>query len=262
MLYEEERKNQIADYVQEHGRASVQELAQHFQVSESTVRRDLKELEEANRLRRTHGGAIALQDDNIEPPFTVKEDRFRLQKEAIAKTAAAMIHEGDIILLDSGTTTYYLAKELKAFNKLTVVTNSLMASQELANHPGIDLLLAGGTLRHETLATVGPVADRTFDSVRVDKAFLAINGIDPKAGLTTPNLLEAATKRRMIECAAKVILLADHSKYGRVSYAKVAELGEVHHCIMDDGISGDAIGELKTAGVNITLASLARGGAT
>lgn len=256
MLFEEERKQKIADYVQTHERASVQELAQVFQVSESTVRRDLKDLEDTKLLKRTHGGAVAVQNDNAEPPFNEKEDRFRHQKEAIAKAAAALISEGDSILLDAGSTTYYLAKELKAFKKLTVVTNSIVAAQELSSCPHMELLLTGGSLRHETLAMVGPVAERTLDMVRVDKVFLAINGVDAENGLTTPAIAEAEMKRRMIRAGKQVILLADHSKYGKVSFARVSGLQEIHHMITDAGIPALAAGLLEEAGIQLTIASL------
>lgn len=254
MLFEEERKQKIADYVQEHERASVQELAQHFQVSESTVRRDLKDLEESKQLRRTHGGAVAIQSDNSEPPFNEKEDRFRSQKEWIAKAAAAKVEEGDTLFLDAGSTTYYLAKELKAFKKLTVVTNSIMAAQELSGSPHIELLLTGGTLRHETLAMVGSVAERTLDMVRVDKVFLAINGLDPENGLTTPAMAEAEMKRRMIRAGKQVLLLADHSKYGKVSFARVAGLEEVDILITDAGIPALAAAALEEAGLQLMIA--------
>ena len=164
--------------------------------------------------------------DNSEPPFIEKEDRYRLQKESIAKAAALIVQEGDTLVLDSGSTTYYLAKELKAFNRLTVVTNSVMIMQELSLHKGVDLVLTGGALRHETLAMVGPLTEQALQSVHVDKAFIAINGLDPDIGLTTPNMLEAAAKRSMLRAAKQVVLLADHSKYGKVSFAKVAEVGD------------------------------------
>ncbi|WP_438448696.1 DeoR/GlpR family DNA-binding transcription regulator [Gorillibacterium sp. sgz5001074] len=256
MLFEEERKLKIRDYVQTHERASVQELAAAFQVSESTVRRDLKDLEDSKQLKRTHGGAVAVLSDNTEPPFNEKEDRLRKQKEAIARAAAAMVREGDSILLDAGSTTYYLAKELKAFKKLTVVTNSIVAAQELSSQPHIDLLLTGGTLRHETLAMVGPVAEKTLGMVRVDKVFLAINGLDSDAGLTTPSMSEAEMKRLMIRAGKQVILLADHSKYGKVSFARVAGLEEIHQIITDSGIPALAAGELEAAGIQLSIAEL------
>lgn len=254
VLYEEERKQEIVDYVLKHGRASVAQLAELFQVSESTVRRDLKDLEDAKRLRRTHGGAVPMQDDNAEPPFLEKEDRFRSQKAAIAKKAAELIEEGDRIVLDSGTTTYHLAKELKRFRQLTVVTNSLVVAQELGGHPTIELILVGGTLRPETLAMVGPLAERAFERIHAHKAFVATNGIHPEAGLTTPNLLEAAVKERMIRSASRVVLLADHSKYGRVSFAKVADLSTVDQCIIDEGATEECLHQLEKAGIETIVA--------
>ncbi|MUT64875.1 DeoR/GlpR family DNA-binding transcription regulator [Paenibacillus sp. NEAU-GSW1] len=253
MLFEEERKQKIIDYIQSHGRALVPELAELFEVSESTVRRDLRELEEAKLLRRTHGGAVLIQPDTAEPSFVEKEDRYRVQKEAVALKAMSFIEEGDTIFLDSGTTTYCMVKHLKNFRKLTVVTNSNMAAQELKQMKHLDLILTGGTLRFETQAMVGPIADRAIDSIRVDKLFLAINGIDPEVGLTTPNLLEAETKRRMIKSAKQVLLVTDHSKFGKITFAKVAELSDVHHCIVDDAIAEQAIREMESEGINVTI---------
>lgn len=255
-MFEEERKQKIAEYVISRSRASVQELAALFQVSESTVRRDLRDLEETKPLRRTHGGVVAIQNQEpFEPSFEEKEDRLRPQKEAVAKKAISFIDEGDTIFLDSGTTTYYLAKQLKSFKQLTVVTNSVMVAQELKSVNQIDVLLTGGTLRRETQAMVGPIAIQSIGSIRVDKLFLAINGIDPEAGLTTPNLLEAEVKRSMIRSAKQVILVTDHSKYGKITFAKVADLSEIHHCIInDDALTEQAAKEMELEGIKVTLA--------
>lgn len=256
MLFEEERKQQISDHIQNTGRASVQELALTFQVSESTVRRDLKDLEESGMVRRTHGGAVALiQADNSEPSYVEKEDRFRLQKEAIAREAAALVREGDTLILDSGTTTYYLAKAIKTIPRLTVVTNSIVVAQELAQQSNISLVLTGGTVRYETLAMVGPMAERALEQLRVDKTFLAINGIDPVAGLTTPSITEAEMKRKMIHAGREVILLADHSKYGKSVFAKVADLKDIDRLIADPLLPETAMKELEEAGVQLTIAA-------
>jgi len=143
---------------------------------------------------------------------------------------------------------------LPSFGRLTVVTNSTMALEALRNQSQIDLVLVGGTLRHQTQATVGPIADRAIASLHVDKLFLATNGVDAAGGLTTPNLTEAATKRSMIQAAEKVILLADHSKFGKIAFAKFAELPEIHHCVADGQLSASAIAELESEGIQVTLA--------
>ncbi|MFC4767968.1 DeoR/GlpR family DNA-binding transcription regulator [Effusibacillus consociatus] len=251
MLYGEERKIKILEYVQQHSRASVQELCQSFEVSEATIRRDLKELEEAKLLRRTHGGAVSLQSVNFEPTFVEKEDKFLKEKQAIARKAIEFIEEGDTILLDSGTTTLHLAKELKPLTRLTMVTNSIMIAHELEGVPGIEVMMIGGTLRRETLALVGPLAEQALNMIRVDKAFVAINGLDITEGLTTPNLLEAATKRKMIQSAKTVFLLADHSKVGKVAFAKVAEVQEIDKCISDNAMPVSVINQLEKLGVDV-----------
>ncbi|MBT2729948.1 DeoR family fructose operon transcriptional repressor [Neobacillus sp. B4I6] len=251
MLYAEERKREIKDYIQGNSRASVQELSQFFEVSESTVRRDLKELEEEKLLRRTHGGAIALQNVNFEPTFNEKEDKFQEEKKAIARKALEFIEEGDTILLDAGTTTFQLVKELRAFSKLTVVTNSLVFAQELQDVQGIDVVIVGGDLRKEMCALVGPLTEAGLSMMRVDKAFIATNGIEAEEGLTTPNLTEAATKRKMIQIAKQVILLADHSKAGKAAFAKFADIHEVDKCIIDAGVPDSFVEKLREIGIDV-----------
>jgi DeoR family fructose operon transcriptional repressor len=253
MLYEEERKVKIAQYVQEHSRASVPELSQYFEVSESTIRRDLKELEESKLLKRTHGGAVFMQEVNFEPTFIEKEDKFRKEKESIARKAAEFIKDGDTILLDSGTTIFHLAKEIKFFSNLTVVTNSLILAHELQGFKGIEVLVTGGVLRQQTLALVGPIAEQSLKMVCVDKAFIGTNGMDIRQGLTTPNLIEAASKRKMIEAAKEVILLSDHTKEGKVSFGKFADLEEIDKYIVSDGISEEYVKAVKRVGKEIYI---------
>ncbi|MNH92091.1 Glucitol operon repressor [compost metagenome] len=255
MLFEEERKSQLVQYLERNQRASVQELSENFEVSESTIRRDLKELEEAKLLKRTHGGAVALQSAGFEPSILDKEDVLRPEKERIAREAARRIREGDTILLDSGTTTLHLAREIKQFNSIRVITNSMLVLNELKDSRNIEVTLLGGILRPETQAFVGPMTEQSLEMIRVDKAFIATNGIDLKQGITTPNLVEASTKRKMIRIAGEVILLTDHSKIGKVAYAKFADISDIHHCIIDQGVRTDFVNELKKLEVDVTLAS-------
>lgn len=254
MLFEEERKQRIVLFVEKNARASVQELSQELGVSESTVRRDLKELEEAKLLKRTHGGAVSLQSVNFEATYLDKEDRLLEEKQRIAQKAVEMIQEGDAILLDAGTTTLQIAKALKSFSNIKVITNSIMALNELKDCRNIEVSITGGMLRPDTMAFVGPMTERSLEMVRVDKTFLGTNGLDIREGITTPNMLEASTKRKMIAVAKQVILVADHSKMGQVSFSKVAEVTDMDHCILDSGVSDKFIRELTQMGVEITLA--------
>ncbi|MEW9673223.1 DeoR/GlpR family DNA-binding transcription regulator [Ammoniphilus sp. 3BR4] len=253
MLYAEERKRKIMEYIRENMRASVPDLIEYLKVSGSTIRRDLKELEDEKLLRRTHGGAISLQNVNFEPSFNEKEDKFQEEKKAIAKKAMEFIKEGDTIILDSGTTTFQLAKELHAFSRLTVVTNSPVFAQELQDVPGIEVVIVGGNVRKETCALVGPIAEAALSMIKVDKAFIATNGIEVEGGLTTPNLLEAATKRKMIERSKEVILLADHSKAEKTTFAKFAEIDKIDKCIMDANTPKSFVRKLEEAGIDVYL---------
>ncbi|PKR78161.1 DeoR family transcriptional regulator [Halalkalibacillus sediminis] len=257
MLYSEERKNQIATFVQKQSRASVQELSEHFGVSESTVRRDLKELEDEEMLRRTHGGAIATETVNFEPTVLEKSDRLKEEKQAIAQAALSYIDENDTILLDSGTTTLQLVPGLKKFQSLTIVTNSVEISEHLRDAPHLEVVVPGGKLRHETQALVGPLTDQILKQLYVDKAFIGTNGVDLAHGLTTPNLIESATKRTMLEQSKEVIVLSDHSKFGKVSFAAFGSIiDQVDVLITDDRVPQDLVEEMRNEGVNIDIATL------
>ncbi|MEZ0535638.1 DeoR/GlpR family DNA-binding transcription regulator [Caldicellulosiruptoraceae bacterium PP1] len=254
-MFEEERKQKIVQYVQEHLRASVQELSYLFNVSESTIRRDLKELEDAKLIKRTHGGAVSLESVNFEPTFIEKEDKFKNEKEKIAKKASEFIQKGDTILIDSGTTTLYLAKELKKVSDITVVTNSIIIAYELQTQDNIEIVIIGGTLRKNTRALVGPISEYALNMLRVDKAFIATNGIDVEEGLTTPNIIEAATKRKMIEISKETILLADHSKVGKVSFAQFADISDIDKWVTDEKVEANIISRIENKGTTIYIAN-------
>lgn len=253
MLYEAERKCKIMEILKVNQRVDVQGLIQALQVSESTIRRDLKELEESNLLKRTHGGAIPLHNVNFEPTFLEKEISNGEFKKAIAEAAVEMIQDGDVILLDSGTTMLYLAKELKRFNKLTVVTNAVPLAQELQLYGGIELILLGGTLRKGVLSLVGPFTEQILNMIHVDKAFIATNAIHVEEGLSTPNIDEASIKRKMIASAKKSILLSDSSKIGELKLVRFAGLSDIDLFITDSGVSEDSLSEFKRNGLEVRV---------
>ncbi|WP_035512849.1 DeoR/GlpR family DNA-binding transcription regulator [Halalkalibacillus halophilus] len=232
-LYSEERKNRILSDIEQHGRASVQDLVETFGVSESTIRRDLNEMEKEKLLKRTHGGAVSNDSVNFEPTMIERVDRFYQEKQKIARKAASYINNGDTILVDAGTTTLPLVEAIKILKELTVVTNSVVHAEALKNSPHIEVVVLGGRLRHETQALVGPITDQALDHLHVDKAFLGTNGIDLSGGLTTPNIIEASTKRKMIDQATEIYVLADNSKFGKVAFAKFGEISDLTGCITD-----------------------------
>jgi DeoR family transcriptional regulator, fructose operon transcriptional repressor len=236
-MFEEERKQMIVNYVQSKSRVSVQELCKLLDVSESTIRRDLSDLEDQKMLKRTHGGALDLRSVNFEPTYSEKEDQFKDEKARIAKKAAEFIQDGDSLIIDAGTTTFYLADELAKFKGLTVVTNSIPLMQKLSTIPDIEIIATGGALRKITMAFTGPLSETVLDHIHVDKAFIGTNGLDVEAGLTTPNVLEAAIKQKMISVANKVYVLADHSKIGRVSFARFGKIVDVDACITSAAVT-------------------------
>ncbi|SFF27885.1 transcriptional regulator, DeoR family [Paenibacillus algorifonticola] len=257
-IFGEERKNLILALVEEQKRVDLQALCEKFQVSESTIRRDLREMEEAGLLKRTHGGAISIRSVNFEPSFSEREITSTEQKKAIAAKAVQWISNGDTILLDSGTTTFYLMQQLTAFTKLTVVTNSLMLPQDLELPPGIDVIVLGGAYRPGVLSLVGPITERSLDFIKVDKAFMATNGMDLEEGLSTPNVVEGDIKRKMIKRADRIILLSDSSKVNQVSFSRFADWSDIDVCITDSAMPEEFARKLEERGVEVYRTSVGK----
>lgn len=229
-------------------------MADKFDVSRSTIRRDLVTLEKFGRIKRTHGGAISLELVCVEPSFAEKSSKQHAEKEQIAKKASQFIKSGDTIIIDAGTTTEYLCKYIKGIGNLTVITNALTVANSLTGVPNIELMVTGGVLRQRTLALVGPLAEFSFSNIKADICFISANGIDAKEGITTPNLTEAQTKRSMINAAKRVILLSDHTKVGNVSFAKFASVSDVSIFVVDSNIGLEQLAELKKAGIKVVMA--------
>ena len=254
-MFPSERKQKIMTILAETPAVKVTELSELFQVSEVTIRRDLQELEEAGLLKRTHGGAVSITAASFEPALIEKEEEHLEEKKAIARAALDLISEGDTILLDAGSTTLQLARLLKTSKKqLTVVTNALNIAWEISFDDSIDLILTGGHLRHRTLSAVGPVAENTLQGLYVDKVFLATNSLDVERGLSTPNIYEAQTKQRMTKAGHEIILLADHSKFGRISLGFVCPLTAIHRLITDAGALPADLARLREQGVEVIVA--------
>ena len=228
----EERRAQILEFVNQHKSAKVDELSEKFNISDSTVRRDLKKLEERELVARTHGGVVAKKEKSFEPSFGEKENENEKAKNLIAKKAAELIENGDTIILDAGTTTTKLAKELNKFENLTIVTNAINIALELIDSSH-EIIIPGGNLKKRTLALVGPVTESYLEGLHADKAFLGANGIDFEAGITTPDLVEANVKSKMADKAKNVIVLADNTKFDEVTLVKVLEIDQVNTIVTD-----------------------------
>ena len=249
-MFPEERKTKILNSLNKYGKVKVCDLSQRYDVSEVTIRRDLQELEEDNLIKRVHGGAVSNNNTKFEPTFSEKIDKFYDEKESVGKLAASLIEDGDTIAIDAGTTTLSIAKHIVAKN-ITVLTNSVDVAYELAKKRDVEVIITGGTLRWETGAMVGPVADNTLENFRVDKSFIGTNGLCVIDGLTTPNIFEANTKRQMIRIAKQTIVVCDHSKFGIVSFAKIVNLDSVDMIVTDNQVDNELIGEFEEKNVKI-----------
>ncbi|RKD32078.1 DeoR/GlpR family DNA-binding transcription regulator [Thermohalobacter berrensis] len=253
-MFAEERKIKILDRLDKQGKVRVKELSKLYNVSEATIRRDLQELEERGMIKRTHGGAVLTEHTKFEPTFLEKEDKFHEEKEAIGKLAASLIEDGDTIAIDSGTTTLEIAKNIKAKN-LTIVTNSLDIAYEIGKRSDIEVVITGGMMRWKTRAMVGPIADNTIKNLRVDKVFLGTNGICIKKGITTPNLIEAQTKRALLKIASQAIVVCDHTKFNQVSFAKIADINEVDIIITDNKLPSKLLDKYKEQDIEIMISN-------
>lgn len=248
-----DRSRAILDHLRRVRFATVAELSAHLGVSAVTVRRYLAQLEERGLITRTRGGAIAIGDLLEEPALAAKEARQAEEKQRIASAAVEMIHDGDVIALNAGSTTAAIARLLTRRRKVTVVTNSLPVIRTLAGSPDIRLLVVGGQLRNRSLALVGPMALQNLADLFVDKAFLGVDGLSIEHGITTPNLDEAVINRTMLRRARKVIVVADHTKFGRVSLSRISSIDDVHTIITDEHAPADAIASLRQLGKEVVL---------
>jgi DeoR family transcriptional regulator, fructose operon transcriptional repressor len=255
-MYAEERQEAIASMVLANGRASVAELAQAYDVTTETVRRDLAALDKAGVLRRVHGGAVPVRALHlVEAGVGERESTRADHKDAIARAAAELIPPaGATILLDAGTTTARIAAHLPTDRELVVVTNSVPVAARVAAMPSVSLQVLGGRVRGITQAVVGEQALRVLDTLRVDMAFIGTNGISLRHGLSTPDNDEAAVKRAMVGSANYVVTVADSSKVGREDFVSFAPLSSVDTLITDSEIGDADRARLTEQGVEVVVA--------
>jgi DeoR family fructose operon transcriptional repressor len=255
-MFAEERKQRIVEIINQKKKVTVNELSELFGTSSGTIRNDLTELESLDLLRRTHGGAIINTQTGYERKTVEKAVHRQFEKIAVARQALHHIEDGDTIAIDTGTTTLELARLLTSKHNLTVVTNDLLIALVLEEHPDITVQLVGGRVRKDFHCLVGPSASDFLAGLRVDKTFLAANGISPQAGISTPDIDTAQVKKEYIKIAEEVILLCDNSKFGRASFIRFAEVADIDLLITDTKAPMDRIGILREAGLNIEFADL------
>lgn len=256
-MYAPERQQEILRLAREGGRVDVLSLAEEFQVTAETVRRDLKALDRAGLVRRVHGGAIPAGRLDFEPDLAERDAVAADEKQRIARAALAELPGGEgpgSVILDAGTTAARLAAEIPLDAELTVVTHGLPVAARLADHPGLTLHLVGGRIRHRTRAAVDDWALRAYREINADVLFLATNGFSLDGGLTTPDLAEAAVKRALIAAARRVVLLADSAKFGQQHFARFGDLADVDLLITDTGLSPEDARAIERAGTEVVRA--------
>ncbi len=247
------RRRDLLEMLNAKGHVTVTELCEHFQVSPATIRNDLNELEAMKYLRRTHGGALSLSG-GTELTSSEKLELHAQEKQAIAQTALPYIRPGQVIAIDTGTTTFELARLITGIRGLTVVTNDLKIALYLEENSENSVILLGGTVRKKFHCTVGRSVLDQMDQLHVDTLFLATNAMDIQRGLSTPSIDTADVKRKILLSARTRILLADSSKIGCESLARFATLDELDILITDSGADPDFVRQLQAQNVRVIMA--------
>ncbi|TRZ38090.1 DeoR/GlpR transcriptional regulator [Niallia circulans] len=245
-----ERRRKIVELVNERLSIRVSELSDIFSVTEETIRRDLEKLEQDQLLSRSHGGAVSIEKEATDVPFMVREITNSDEKKEIAAEAVKWIEPGEQIVLDGSTTAWYMAQELPDM-PLTVITNSIKVALELSKKEQIKVISTGGMLLANSLSYVGPLSERSLDSYYVNKLFLSCKGVH-LSGLSDSNEWQAILKKKMMDIASQVILLADSSKFGVKTFAHISELTRIHHVISDSNIPAEFQKELQEKAIPVT----------
>lgn len=254
------RHSMIVDLLRSGLPITIGDLAEALGVSVVTVRSDLAVLERQHMLRRVRGGAVAVRPARFERPPDMPRLDFSAEKSRIGAAAAALVRDGETIILDSGSTTLAMACALpETLNDVVVLTNSLDIGLTLQSHPGVDVIVTGGRLRKSQgrdiwRTLVPPLATLLLQEINADAAFLCCTGVDVQSGFTNGNWEEAELKKAMIAASRKVVFVADHDKIGHVGSARIAAFSQVAALITDDGVGASEVAALEAAGLSVITA--------
>jgi DeoR family transcriptional regulator of aga operon len=249
------RRKKILERVQETGEVLIAGLSKEFDVSEVTIRNDLDYLEQKNLLIRARGGAIHSESHvGIDQRLAEKNKLNMQEKAAIGRKAASLIRDGETIIIDSGSTTAEIVKNLGSMRQLNVITNALNIANQLMAYANINVIILGGYLRQNSMSLVGPMAENNLRTIYVDKLFLSTDGFDTGQGIYTPNIDEAHLNVLMINIAKEVILVTDSSKFKRKSLAFICTIDKLKTVVTDQGIPADDKSRLEAAGVEVLIA--------
>jgi DeoR family transcriptional regulator of aga operon len=250
----EERRTQILQIVRSEGRARVNELAHRFSSSAVTIRNDLNELHQRGLVLRSHCGAVLPEKILRESPVYERLKTHSEEKRRIGTLAATLIHDGETIILDSGTTTLEIARQIRNKQGLQVITNGVNIAAELLDARAVQTFIVGGTLRVDSASIVGRSAEEMFEQFSADKVFLSGAGCDPDFGVSGANLDETMVNRAMLRIAREIILVADASKFSKRSMVRIAQFSEIDTIISDTSLRSEIQEKVRGLGCNLLLA--------
>lgn len=253
-LMTDERRTQILQMIRTAGRVKVNELAAHFSTSTVTIRNDLNELHQRGLIWRSHGGAVLHDAIGREAPLDERLKAHASEKRRIGTLAATLINDGETIILDSGTTTLEIAKQIKTKKGLQIITNGINIAAELLEAPGVQLFIVGGTVRRESASISGHFAEQMLAEFSADKMFLSGAGCDIEFGVSGGNLEEVMANRAMLNISREIILVADSSKFSRRTITRIAQFSEIDTVISDTSLSEEIQARLRLVGCNLLLA--------
>ena len=253
-MMSEERRTQILQIVRSKGRAKVNELAHRFSTSAVTIRNDLNELHQRGLVLRSHGGAVLPETILRESPVNERLKSHVDEKRRIGAIAASLIQDGETIILDSGTTTLEIARQIKNKQGLQVITNGVNVAAELLDARGVQTFIVGGTVRGDSASIVGRSAEELFEQFSADKLFLSGAGCDPDFGVSGANVDETMVNRAMLRISREIILVADASKFSKRSMARIAPFSEIDIVISDSSLRVEMQEKLRSLGCSLILA--------
>lgn len=252
-----ERRQQLVELVEQRNSLTVAELSDHFKVSSATIRRDLSHLSQRGMIERAHGGVarrVRVATETPEPPLLNRASLQPEEKRRIGKAAAAHVHDAETIIISAGTTTAEMVPHLANRSGLTVITNALNIVLALAPFPNITVIVLGGVLRHSELTVLGSLTEDAMENLRADKLFMGSPAVHVDYGLSAENLAEASNDKTLMKSAREIVVLADHTKFGRVAMVRVSPLKRIRRIITDTDVSADDARILAEHDVTLELA--------
>lgn len=249
----EDRRNKILEILNQEGKVKVLDLSNLFEISGATIRTDLSDLENAGLLERVHGGAISTSKAYFNMTFLDRAKTNETEKRKIAAAAASLVVDGDTVMINSGTTTLFVAQELKNIKNLTIVTNSISIAQETGNCKNINVILLGGNLNPQYQFTYGDDTISQLKKYKADKLILSVDGICFQEGITTYHHLEAEVNRQMIARVNKTIIVADYTKIGRTNFAFIDTISSTDILITNKNANQQEINDMIQSGIEVKL---------